>query len=301
MKTIRFGTRKSALALAQTRIIMDAVKRAHPGYQLELVPIVTTGDLNMKPFSEASDKFGIKGLFTQELEEALREGRIDAAVHSLKDVPAHVAPDLPLIAYFHRDDARDALVLRNGITEDDVHTIGCSSARRRIQLQGSFNNAQIVPVRGNVETRLRKLDEGQFDALILAAAGLKRLGLEGRSEFYFSTEDLIPAPGQGILAVQGRAGQEYDDWIGALKDDKSTDSAIAERAFSARLGGGCAAPVGAYAHIWSDDSVNLELFGFFADESRGIKLYGSLTGPRTEAREVGERLAERFLKEAGLA
>ena len=299
MKILRFGTRKSRLALVQTRLVMDAVQKAHPDYCLELVPIVTTGDVNMKPFSESTDKFGIKGLFTQQLEDALRDGRIDVAVHSLKDVPARVAADLPLIACFHRDDARDALVLRSGVVKDAVRTVGCSSARRRIQLRDCLGDVRILPVRGNVETRLRKLDEGQFDALVLAAAGLKRLGLEDRASCYFGVEDLVPAPGQGILAVQGRSGGEYKDWIDALKDEVSTDSAIAERAFSARLNGGCAVPVGAYARIMSIDSCDMELFGFFADEARGIKWRGSLVGPRAEAGAIGERLAEKLLKEAG--
>ena len=295
MKILRFGTRKSALALAQTHLIMDAVRQAHPEYQTELVPIVTTGDVNMKPFSEASDKFGIKGLFTQELEQALLDGTIDAAVHSLKDVPAAVSARLPLIAFYHRDDPRDALVLREGMSANRVSLIGCSSARRRIQIAELFPAARVEPIRGNVETRLRKLDEGQFDALVLAAAGLKRLGLEQRISRFLSVDEDVPAPGQGILAVQGRAGGEYDGWLDALRDADTADCAKAERAFSSRLNGGCAAPVGAFAHITGN---TLVLKGFFADEARGFKLRGSVTGPRARARELGIELADHLLEEA---
>ena len=295
MKTLRFGTRKSTLALAQTRLIMDAVSAAYPEYKLELVPIVTTGDVNMKPFSEASDKFGIKGLFTQELEQALRDGTIDAAVHSLKDVPAVQDERLPLLAFYHRDDPRDVLVLREGVNENDQRVVGCSSARRRIQIHDLFPNAHVEPVRGNVETRLRKLDEGQFDALVLAAAGLKRLGLDRRISRSCSVDEIVPAPGQGVLAVQGRAEDANSEWLDALLDPDTADCATAERAFSARLNGGCSAPVGAYAKVAGSE---IELIGFFADEARGIKRRGSLTGPRKEARALGEKLAERLLREA---
>jgi len=295
MTTLRFGTRKSTLALAQTRLIMDAVRAAHPDYRLEIVPIVTTGDVNMKPFSQASDKFGIKGLFTQELEQALLDGTIDAAVHSLKDVPAHVDERLPLLAFCHRDLPGDALVLRAGVDEHNLSVIGCSSARRRIQILDLFPGARVEPVRGNVETRLRKLDEGQFDALVLAAAGLRRLGLESRASRFFTAAEIVPAPGQGILAVQGREEEAKAPWLDALRDPDTDDCATAERAFSARLNGGCSAPVGAYARITGS---GIELIGFFADEARGIKLRASLTGPREEARALGERLAETMLREA---
>ena len=298
MKTLRFGSRKSALALAQTHMVMDAIAKAHPDYRLELVPMVTTGDINMKPFSEATDKFGIKGLFTQELEEALLDGRIDVAVHSLKDVPAVQDERLPLIAYFQREDPRDALVLPEGDAKMQGKVIGCSSARRRLQLLDLFGNDEVIlPVRGNVNTRLRKLDERQFSALTLAAAGLKRLKLGSRIYRYFSTREIIPAPGQGILACQGRAGGEYAEWIESIHDPLSTDCATAERTFSITLGGGCASPVGAYAEISGNE---MRLTGFFADESRGIKLRNSITGTREDARGLGERLAEKILKEAGV-
>lgn len=290
-RVIRFGSRKSALAVAQTRILMDAVAAAHPELEVELVTMTTTGDVNMKPFSEASDKFGIKGLFTQELEEALKSGEIDIAVHSLKDVPMYANEELPIVAYSARGDARDALVLPEGVGEIDENLpLGCSSARRRLQLAKLFPNMRVEPVRGNVNTRLRKLDEGQFSALVLAAAGLQRVGLGGRISRYFTTDEMIPAPGQGILACQGRAGESYD-YLDAVRCEAAACCARAERGFSAELGGGCTAPVGAYAEIIGGE---LTLHGFYADEAEGIYREGRACGRPEDAEELARGLARRL-------
>lgn len=290
-RVIRFGSRKSALAVAQTRILMDAVAAAHPELEVELVTMTTTGDVNMKPFSEASDKFGIKGLFTQELEEALKSGEIDVAVHSLKDVPMYANEALPIVAYSARGDARDALVLPENVDEIDENLpLGCSSARRRLQLAKLFPKLRVEPVRGNVNTRLRKLDEGQFSALVLAAAGLQRVGLGGRISRYFTTDEMIPAPGQGILACQGRAGESYD-YLDAVRCEAAACCARAERGFSAELGGGCTAPVGAYAEIIGGE---LTLHGFYADEAEGIYREGRACGRPEDAEELARGLARRL-------
>lgn len=290
-RVIRFGSRKSALAVAQTRILMDAVAAAHPELEVELVTMTTTGDVNMKPFSEASDKFGIKGLFTQELEEALKSGEIDVAVHSLKDVPMYANEELPIVAYSARGDARDALVLPDGVKEIDENLpLGCSSARRRIQLAKLFPQLRVEPVRGNVNTRLRKLDEGQFSALVLAAAGLQRVGLGERISRYFTTDEMIPAPGQGILACQGRAGESYE-YLDAVRCEAAACCARAERGFSAELGGGCTAPVGAYAEIIDGE---LTLHGFYADEAEGIYREGRACGRPEDAEELARGLARRL-------
>ena len=290
-RVIRFGSRKSALAVAQTRILMDAVAAAHPELEVELVTMTTTGDVNMKPFSEASDKFGIKGLFTQELEEALKSGEIDVAVHSLKDVPMYANDELPIVAYSARGDARDALVLPEGAGEIDENLpLGCSSARRRIQLAKLFPQLRVEPVRGNVNTRLRKLDEGQFSALVLAAAGLQRVGLGERISRYFTTDEMIPAPGQGILACQGRAGESYE-YLDAVRCEAAACCARAERGFSAELGGGCTAPVGAYAEIIDGE---LTLHGFYADEAEGIYREGRACGRPENAEELARGLARRL-------
>ena len=290
-RVIRFGSRKSALAVAQTRILMDAVAAAHPELEVELVTMTTTGDVNMKPFSEASDKFGIKGLFTQELEEALKSGEIDVAVHSLKDVPMYANEELPIVAYSARGDARDALVLPEGAGEIDENLpLGCSSARRRIQLAKLFPQLRVEPVRGNVNTRLRKLDEGQFSALVLAAAGLQRVGLGERISRYFTADEMIPAPGQGILACQGRAGESYE-YLDAVRCEAAACCARAERGFSAELGGGCTAPVGAYAEIIDGE---LTLHGFYADEAEGIYREGRACGLPEDAEELARGLARRL-------
>lgn len=290
-RVIRFGSRRSALAVAQTRILMDAVAAAHPELEVELVTMTTTGDVNMKPFSEASDKFGIKGLFTQELEEALKSGEIDVAVHSLKDVPMYANEELPIVAYSARGDARDALVLPEGAGEiDEKLPLGCSSARRRIQLAKLFPQLRVEPVRGNVNTRLRKLDEGQFSALVLAAVGLQRVGLGERISRYFTTDEMIPAPGQGILACQGRAGESYE-YLDAVRCEAAACCARAERGFSAELGGGCTAPVGAYAEIIDGE---LTLHGFYADEAEGIYREGRACGRPENAEELARGLARRL-------
>ena len=290
-RVIRFGSRKSALAVAQTRILMDAVAAAHPELEVELVTMTTTGDVNMKPFSEASDKFGIKGLFTQELEEALKSEEIDIAVHSLKDVPMYANEELPIVAYSARGDARDAIVLPDGVKEiDETLPLGCSSARRRIQLAKLFPQLRVEPVRGNVNTRLRKLDEGQFSALVLAAVGLQRVGLGERISRYFTADEMIPAPGQGILACQGRAGESYE-YLDAVRCEAAACCARAERGFSAELGGGCTAPVGAYAEIIDGE---LTLHGFYADEAEGIYREGRACGRPEDAEELARGLARRL-------
>ena len=287
-RIIRFGSRRSALALAQTKLVMEAVALANPELEVALVAMDTSGDRNMKPFSEASDKFGIKGLFTQELEEALLSGAIDVAVHSLKDIPMNADPALPLVAYSKREDPRDALVLPEGEREVRGGVIGCSSARRRVQLAALYPGIRIEPVRGNVNTRLRKLGEGEFSALVLAAAGLKRLGLEGCIARYFNTDEMIPAPGQGILACQGRAGEDYY-YLDAVRDREAAACAAAERAFSAELGGGCTAPVGAFASLAGEE---IEIIGLYADESGKDIRRGSARGAVKESMIIATKLAQ---------
>lgn len=174
---IRIGSRDSRLAVIQSELVMEAVRAGNPGVELELVTMKTTGD---KILDRTLDKIGGKGLFVRELDAALREGRVDLTVHSCKDLPMEVPEDLPLAAFPRREDPRDALVLRRG-AEKMEGPIGCSSLRRKLQLQALFPGVEVLPVRGNVQTRLQKLDSGQFGALVLAAAGLRRLGLEDLS------------------------------------------------------------------------------------------------------------------------
>ena len=227
MKTIRVGSRESRLAVVQSELVMDAIRAAHPEVGLELVTMKTTGD---KILDRTLDKVGGKGLFVKELDAALLDGRVDLTVHSCKDLPMEEDPRIPLAGFSRREDPRDVLVLPQGAEElDPSRPIGCASARRAVQLRALFPGVAVAPVRGNVLTRLRKLDEGQFSALVLAAAGLKRLGLEERITRYFTVEELLPAAGQGILALQTRAGEELSCLDGVLDAD-GTDCARTERA-----------------------------------------------------------------------
>ena len=207
MKKIRIGSRESRLAVIQSEMVMDYIKNQCPEYEPELVTMKTTGD---KILDRTLDKIGGKGLFVKELDAALLDGRSDLSVHSLKDMPAEIPEELPLIGFSMREDPRDVLVLPEGVTELDFSKpVGCSSQRRMLQFQKLYPQAVFAPIRGNVQTRLAKLDSGEFSATILAAAGLKRLGLENRITRYFSVEEMIPAAGQGVLALQGRAGEDY--------------------------------------------------------------------------------------------
>ena len=292
-RTIRFGSRKSRLALIQTRLVMDAVTNAHPDISAELVTMDTSGDKDMRPFSDSTQAFGIKGLFTKELEGALRNGDIDVAVHSLKDMPSQQSEGLAIVALSHREDPRDALVLPvSGLPPKNDAAAGCSSARRRLQFRRLFPNIRVEPVRGNVQTRLEKLDKGQFLSLILAAAGLKRLGLAGRISRYFSADEMIPSPGQGILACQGREGEAYE-YLDSVRDRDAELCAAAERSFSDALGGGCTAPVGAYAEV---EGRRLLLRGFYADEAADVYRKGKLDGAAEEACEIGRKLAAALLE-----
>ena len=205
---ICIGSRESRLAVIQYEMVMDFIRENCPETELELLTMKTTGDLIL---DRTLDKVGGKGLFVKELDRALMDRRSDLSVHSLKDMPMEVPKELPIVAFSRREDPRDVLVLPEGCGEwSPGKPIGCSSLRRMIQLKELLPEAEFKPVRGNVITRLAKLDAGEYSALILAAAGLKRLGLEERISRYFEPEEMIPSAGQGILAVQGRAGGDYD-------------------------------------------------------------------------------------------
>ena len=283
---IKVGSRDSRLAVVQAEEVCRALG------DCELVTMKTTGDMVL---DKTLDQVGGKGLFVKELDRALAQGRIDLAVHSLKDVPMEQPAGLPLIAYTRRADARDALVLPEGVTEHDLTgSIGCASARRRVQLRRLFPGVEIRPVRGNVQTRLRKLDSGEYGALVLASAGLHRLGLQGRISRYFSADEMIPAAGQAILAVQGREG-ELNELTAKLDDRDAHDCALAERAYVRTLDGGCFAPVAAYAEIVGDI---ITLRAMYATEDEQTVVYGSDSAPREEAEELGARMARKLREEA---
>ena len=287
---LRIGSRESRLAVIQSRMVMEKIAKAEPAAELELVTMKTTGD---KILDKTLDKIGGKGLFVRELDQALREERVDFTVHSLKDMPMEVPEDLPLAAFSSREDPRDVLVLPEGTTEiDRSKPIGCSSRRRQLQLKKLFPDMAIEPVRGNVQTRLAKLEAGQFSALVLAAAGLKRLGLEVRISRYFSVEEVLPAAGQGILAVQTRKGMNTD-CLRLVQDKESACCARAERAFVRALNGGCSSPVAAHAVV---EGTLLTLTGFYVSADERIQRKGSIRGSAADAEMLGKALA-RQLKE----
>lgn len=282
---IRIGSRESVLAVIQSELVMGWIRERYPQLELELVTMKTTGDkIQNRPLNQV----GGKGLFVKELDQALLQGRIDLSVHSLKDMPMEQPEGLPILAFSRREDPRDALVLPVGAGGlDPAKPLGCSSARRAVQLQRLFPGMRVESVRGNVLTRLKKLDEGQYAGLVLACAGLRRLGLEERINRIFSPEELLPAAGQGILAVQGRAGEPHP-YLEAVDDPTARAEALAERAFVRRLGGGCFAPVAAYARRAGEQLV---LTGLWSPRE-GVLLQETQQAPLCEAEWLGRQLAE---------
>ncbi|MGN0343827.1 MAG: hydroxymethylbilane synthase [Lachnospiraceae bacterium] len=288
-KRFRIGSRESVLAVAQAQLLIDHIRENCPDITPELVTMKTTGD---RILDRTLDTVGGKGLFVKELEQALLDRRIDACVHSLKDVPMNVREELPILGYSKREDARDVLVLPRGVTVwDQTKPVGTSSMRRSMQLHKLYPDIETRPVRGNVLTRLRKLDEGEYGALVLAAAGLHRLHLEERITRYFEPEELLPAAGQGILAVQGRAGEDYR-FLKRFFDEDSRVAAEAERAFVRELDGGCSSPVTAYARV---NGEQLILHGF-CDTYDGSYAYESASGSRHQAEQTGIGLA-RYMRD----
>lgn len=287
-KTIRIGSRESRLAVIQSEILIAYLKQELPQAEISLVTMKTTGD---KILDRTLDEVGGKGLFVKELDAALFAGRTDLSVHSLKDLPMEIPKELPLIAFSKREDPRDVLVFPAGVTELDFSKpVGTSSRRRMLQLKEMYPQEVFAPVRGNVQTRLRKLDEGQYSALILAAAGLKRLGLEHRISRYFAPEEMLPAAGQGILAVQGRAGEDYS-YLTGFHDPAAAAASIAERSFVQARGGGCSAPAAAYAKIADG---RLILTGMDVDKKSGKCVRHSIKGTPEQAEELGRELAAKF-------
>ena len=286
---IRVGSRESRLAVIQSEIVMDAIAKDHPEIELELVTMKTKGD---RILDRNLDKIGGKGLFIKELELALLAEEVDLTVHSLKDMPMEVAEELPILAISSREDPRDALILPEGKTEIDFSKpIGCSSNRRMLQFKKLYPQATFAPIRGNVQTRLAKLDSGDYGATILAVAGLKRAGLEHRISRIFSPEEMLPAACQGILAVQGRKG--YDaGCLDGFADRDGTIAALCERSFVRALDGGCSSPVAAYARIEGD---RIRLTGLNIGED-GVPFTEEMEGPADRAEEIGGQLAARMAR-----
>lgn len=292
MSRIRLGTRGSALALAQSRQVADAL--AALGHEVELVTITTKGDVS----SAAIAQIGGTGVFVTALRDALLTGQVDLAVHSYKDLPTAPAPGLVIAAVPQRQDARDALVARDGLTLGELPagaTVGTGSPRRTAQLLALGLDLEVVPVRGNVDTRLGRVAKGELDAVVLARAGLARLDRLGEITETLDPLQLLPAPAQGALALECRDDDVAAD-IAALDHADSRLAVLAERALLAALEAGCTAPVGALADIaLGDDGPELFLRGLVAalDGSDTIRL--SVTGAPTEATALGQQLAAELL------
>lgn len=294
-RTIRIGTRGSQLALAQARWVQTALEGLHPDLECRLVTIKTSGDRFVDRSLRA---IGGKGLFIKEIEEALLAREVDCAVHSMKDLPADLAPGLVIAAVPRREDARDILIARDGGRLQELAggaTIGTSSLRRTAFVRRARTDLNLIEMRGNVDSRLRKLDAGEIDAIILAAAGLKRLGIARDDAHPFDPNDFVPAIGQGALAIECRAGD--DELIVAKLDDAATHCAtLAERAFLARVGGSCHTPLGAHAVV-SGTTVAMHAAIASPDGARLVR--GDAGGSSADAAEIGTALAERLLDEGG--
>lgn len=287
MKLIRVGSRESKLAVIQSEIIINMIRDKYHEYKTELVTMKTTGD---KILNITLDKIGGKGLFVKELDYALLNGLADITVHSLKDMPMETNSELPVIAYSKRANPYDALVLPIGADKMDFSKpVGCSSKRRCIQFKKLYPNAEIKPVRGNIQTRLKKLDSGEYSALILAAAGLERLGLSKRIYKVFNANEMIPAAGQGIIAVQCKKGGGYE-FLKEISDRSSEICAIAESACIKRLNGGCSAPAAAFCQI-----IDNRLYLRGLNEVNGKIVTAELWADIDEAKSAGELLAERLM------
>ena len=292
---LRIGTRASRLALWQAEWVQSSLQKFHPGLQVELTKIQTEGD---RILDVPLAKIGGKGLFVKEIEEALLDGRIDLAVHSMKDVPTQLPPGLEMCCITERADPRDCLVLAgsaNSLADlPQGARIGTSSLRRRAQLLHKRPDLQISDMRGNVDTRLRKMQEQDLDGIVLAAAGLKRLGYEERIGLYLEPTDCLPAIAQGALGLECRRDDEATQALLAPLHHPETATAVtAERAFLARLEGGCQVPVAGYAQLIAG---RLELTGLVARIDGSEVLRESLSCPPAEAAEGGTALADILLR-----
>jgi hydroxymethylbilane synthase len=290
---LRIGTRGSALALTQARGVAEAIGDA------ELVPIRTSGDEGGAAAAPVEDK----SRFVREIERALLEGEIELAVHSAKDLPGLLPDGLIIAAALEREDPRDALLLR-GSSVNSFDTaratlgltprLGTSSVRRAAELRGAFPRATFVPIRGNVDTRVRKLDAGDCDALVLAAAGVKRLGLEQRLSAFIPTEICMPAPGQGIVAIEIAEGADAGvrDAVARISDADAETALLAERAVVQALGGGCQMPLGALTTI---DGQDISVDGVVASPDGATVLRAVARGHRSGPAAVGEKLAAQLV------
>ena len=296
MQSKRFviGSRASTLALTQTQGIADELKKFYPDAQFEIKTIKTTGD---KILDVALSKIGDKGLFTKEIEEALLRGEIDLAVHSMKDLPTQIPEGLRIGAATEREDPRDVLVSRKGFDLKAFPPgakIGTSSLRRRSQVLNFRNDLAVMDLRGNLDTRIKKLEQGLYDGIIVAYAGIKRLGLEAKLSLV-PLDDLLPQAGQGALGIEIRENDErVANIVKALDNADSHLCVTAERALLAGLEGGCQVPIGVFAKVKGTD-ILIKAGVFSLDGKQAVR--HEIAGSKKDAEALGRQLAERFLKE----
>lgn len=293
MKIIRIGTRGSALAVWQAEWVRSQLLNLRPECHVELVKIKTTGD---KILDVPLAQVGGKGLFVKEIETALLEGRVDLAVHSMKDMPAEVPPGLCIGVIPERENPLDVLISRNGHEFEGLPKgarVGSSSLRRGAQVRHARPDITVHPLRGNLDTRLRKLETEGLDAIILAAAGVKRLGLEDRITEYIPETLMLPAIGQGALSIEVREDDETIRGLIAPMDHRQTHLAVeSERAFLARLEGGCQVPIAGHARVTKD---RIELTGLVAEVDGSVLLRETVNGPVDRGEALGLELADRLL------
>lgn len=290
---LRIATRKSQLALWQAEYVAEMLTRAHPGLSVELVKMTTQGD---KILDTPLAKVGGKGLFVKELEQGLLSGEADIAVHSMKDVPVELPDGLHLAVICPREDPRDAFVSNTYAALDTLPQgarVGTSSLRRQCQLRAQRPDLEIRDLRGNVNTRLQKLDDGHYDAIILAAAGLKRLGFEDRIREALAPEVSLPAIGQGAVGIECRVGDtRINELLAPLHDRVTATRVRAERAMNARLQGGCQVPIAGFAVF---EHGVLLLRGLVGEPDGSVIVQGEIAGPPENAEELGMVLAEDLL------
>jgi hydroxymethylbilane synthase len=298
MDRIRIGTRGSQLALRQTEIVSDALRAATPGLEIDVIVIKTEGD---RRTDVSLEEVGGQGVFVKDIEQALLRGEIDAAVHSLKDMPAVTPGGLTIGAVLERGDPRDALVSGGGLRLAELPPgarVGTDSRRRSVQVLAVRPDLRLESIRGNVDTRVRKAESGEYDAVVLAAAGLERLGLLDRAAEVFDVDVVLPAVGQAVLAVECREDDEATLALLSKVDHAATRAAItAERSYLRRLGAGCRLPVGALADV---DGAELRMRAVLGTED-GRVVRGDLRAAVAEAGALGEGMAERLMAEAGVS
>ncbi len=295
MRLIRLGSRGSMLAIAQSTWVQQQLMRHHRDLEVEFTVIKTSGDRFIdRPIANV----GGKGVFTKEIEEALLANEIDIAVHSMKDLPTELAPGLTIAAVPEREDARDVLVTRNHCALGELPAgarIGTGSLRRRAQLLYRRKDIQVTPIRGNVDTRLKKLDNAEVDALIMAAAGLKRIGREERIAEYLPDAICVSAVAQGALAIETREDDASTRQLLLLLHDPGAFAEVsAERALLARLGGGCQVPIGARARVVDEE---LSLIGVVASPDGSGLCRGEISGPARQPVDLGQRLADQLINQ----